>query len=226
MAATKKRQRKRQVYVCQQCGSPFSWAHTNKEYKPHPAVKTKASGNPILFVTPSMPTPKPVRRVGQDDPDVQIFIERKCLSCGDKHRQDVNSSNVINDTYEQLLNAHFVEMKSPFETELKFRSIKVDKKTMQKAARMEAISKHGMPAFFAFCEDRAGLLYRFSGTSAMKIIYGAVKDKWFSTRICIQKFVRTNKNLKGWHMHSAIGNEEAIQHWRQSPKIVGEITLL
>ena len=240
MATTKKRQRKRKVYVCQKCGSPFSSAHTNKEYRdamspppPPPAPTPPPISKPsrTIMLATATPVPKPqslqsILRVGHNDPaNYDYFVERKCLSCGDKHREDVpGGSNLINQVYEQLLDAHYIEMKSPFDVELKFHSIKVDKKTIGKASHYETLSKHGVPPFFAFCKDHNGLIYRFGGKSALEVIYGAVKDRWFTTRICIQKFVRTNKGAKMWHQ--AIGSEDTIQHWRQSPRIVDDIVLL
>jgi hypothetical protein len=171
-----------------------------------------------------VPKPVPVQTVS--DPDHNFTVTRKCLSCGDEKVSTVTDSNLINGAYESMIDAHYGEIKSPFEVELKFLSIKLDKKTMMKSplGGNNVVNKHGMPAFFAYCEDRSGLLYRFGGMSAMKVIYGAVKGRWFNTRICVQKFVRTNKGSKPWSM--GIGNEDTIQHWRQAPKILDEITLI
>lgn len=160
MATSTKRQRKRKVYLCPACKSPFSKAHTAEKYDPKPSPPPPPQAPKLLLATP-----QPYNR----EEDYSYVVSFYCLSCKNLWEDRTRDYNLINDIYDGHINANTEEIKSPFEVELKFVSIQIDKTAMKKAANLESISKHGMPAFFAYCQDRGGLLYRFGGKSAHAI---------------------------------------------------------
>ena len=241
----KKRQRNVQVYQCQKCGSPFSWGHTSQEYvgtinvpvpaptQPPPCPAPPVNTIPAPPLTPMYPIPAPPPlpikfialqpATGWLQDQYEFKVEVKCLSCGDKQTSKTKEDGDINDLYDTMVKSKYAKVKSPFIAEFQFLSVKLDKATMKLSNNVNH-NKHGLPSFFAFCKDRNGLMYRFGGESALKVIYGAVKGRWFESRVSIQKFWKTNKGKPG-HFRK-VGPADTIQHFRQSPRIIGEITLL
>jgi hypothetical protein len=64
----------------------------------------------------------------------------------------------------------YTKVKSPQTVELQFKGFKFSK---QRYAKSQVIA--------VGCVDRNGLPYQFKGESSVKILYGAIKDGWFST---------------------------------------------
>ena len=224
--AAKKRQRNRSVYLCPKCKSPFSKAHSTEYYspksRPEPAPQTQKKNSNSIGMTIM---PSPVNIIPNNE-DWEYKLTFYCLSCKDEATYTTRDSTDLRQMFDTHIETNSVKMKSPFEVELKFKSIQVDKKTMRRASNKESIALHGMPAFFAYCEDRSGLVYRFGGKSARDIIYGALKDKWFKTRICVQNFTKTN-NSRTEYWHRRVGsNNNTVVAWRQTPRIIGEIELV
>jgi len=187
-------------------------------------TKKKRQRNVDLFVCPNCHSPFVRGRTECNSISGLYTIHIDCLNCNWLQKQQANNHFDVNDRYQEMIKDKFVKFKSPIFTEMKFRSIKVDRKSLSKSALggTNVLTKYGMPPFFAFCEDvfDSKLIYRFSGESARRIIYETVQHKPFRTHICIQKFWKMGQEGKIW-----TGPPGVIMNFRQSPKIVGEIEL-
>lgn len=151
------------------------------------------------------------------DRNAIVTITFRCTSCKFvKETKTRNLSTIYEAEYKNAISQYYGTVKSPNEAELYFRYFKMEKNQYLKESDSADI--------YAFCQDDAGVWYRFAGESAKKILYFAVKDRKFKAIVAYQKHWKKSQHEIGY---GAITLPQGTTlHFRQSPKIIGGVELI
>lgn len=199
---------------------------TKHAYSVTPAITNKALKKPKrlnktqLALCPSCLSPHVF--VGSDirekyaDKNAIVNIKFTCLTCKYTENKQSRTISVVHDAdFKSLIEPKFQIVKTPALTELKFVSFTFQKNKFQ--AGNKAVDIYG------FCQDDNGNLWRFGNTSALKLLYFAVKDRKFKAYISFAKhYSYATKNNWASNAKTTLG----IGTFRQSPQIVGGIELI
>ena len=172
----------------------------NRSPPPSPAVQI---AKPVLLIGTPQPVKKlPVTKVPEWPISTDYKLKLYCCACKQEKLVGMTDPSFMKDVIANM----YQKVKSPQTIELQFKGFKFSK---QKYAKSQVIA--------VGCVDRNGLPYQFKGESSVKILYGAVKNRWFTTRVCWQKFWSKGKGDLGWRTPLFI----------QRPKIVDkDVTLI
>lgn len=116
----------------------------------------------------------------------------------------------INEIFINKVKDQLVTVKTfPTQMRLQFCSIKIKQGWYQKGN-----------SIYAFCKDEMGTLCRFAGESALKIVYNAIKDKYFAAKITVSKHWAPNKVSKYDYKNTKFSSLVQV------PRILGDIERL
>lgn len=169
---TKKRQRNVKLLPCSSCGSLLltgAATSSNQEICDELALGPKyipgACNVGGLRQKVKLPFP----------PSSSYLIEVKCGSCASQVDYPILSPEKAD--FRKGLEKLLLPFKSPQPIELQFKAFSFKKSKWSKSHVISCL-----------CLDRTGQPYQFKGESSLKILYGAVRDGWFSSRVCWQKY--------------------------------------
>lgn len=195
----KKRQRKVKLLFCDKCDSPYVTAvASNSDERIRGLVEEIRHSKMYGGLTGS---PSTKMTDGDWPSSTHYSLKIHCSACSNDKVIPIASPAVIKD----VLSNNYAEVKSPQPIELQWKAFKFAK---QKFSKSQVITVR--------CEDRQGKPYQFKGESSIKVIYGTVRDGWFETRVCWQKYWSRGKGDLGWQ----------TPIFCQRPKIIDKVTQL